>query len=75
MSGELVMWSIFERPADFPDGFIARKFVITSGEVTPTRDAMVCRQLEPIRNEMMRRGLYCLPREERDPPMLLESWF
>lgn len=70
MSGKLKIWTVYEKPKDFPNCFVARLF---EGEEA-TAEIMVCGDIEPIREELRRRGLVCFPRDENDDPVIVESW-
>ena len=66
----LAIWTIYRYPSDFPTSYIARKWV--SG--VPTHDIFRGESLEDIR-EKIPEGLYCLPREAGDDPVIVETWF
>jgi hypothetical protein len=68
--GRLQIWTVYEKPKDFPHCFVARMF---EGDEA-TDEIMVCSDLEPIRQELAKRGLVCLPRDENDDPVIVESW-
>lgn len=68
--GRLQIWTVYEKPKDFPNCFVARRF---DGDEA-TADILVCAGLEPIREELARRGLVCLPRDESDEPHIVECW-
>lgn len=73
----LTIWTIYERPTDWPDWYVARPFDIIRGtpEPVPRRDGLIMmRRLEPLRKEMKRMGLTCLPRAAQDEPQIVESW-
>lgn len=71
----LSMWTVYERPRDYPQGYIARRFEITGGpEPRPTTDVVVGESLDVIRGYMELHGLYCLPRQEGDEPQIVENW-
>ena len=67
---KLRLWTVYERPVDYPDLYVARLF---EGE-SPTDQMLVCPDLEPIREELRQRGLTCLPRDDDDEPQIVESW-
>ena len=71
----LSMWTIYDRPRDYPDGFIARCFVSGQGALHPmaTHDVLTG-ELETIRESMMLCGLTCLTRDPSDHPSVLETW-
>lgn len=68
------MWAVYERPADYPESFVARRWRVAGGAGIPTADVMVAPTLAAIREELERRGLVPLPRSEMDPPQVIETW-
>ena len=68
------MWSIFDKPLDYPQGYIARKFEITKEGVKPTKDTIKDKSLEEIREGFIELCYFCIPREAADVPSLVESW-
>jgi hypothetical protein len=69
----LSMWTVYERPRDYPHGYIARRFEIAGGEPRPTTDVVIG-SLDVIRGYMEMHGLHCLPRQEADEPQIVECW-
>ncbi len=69
---ELVVWSIFENPADAPGKFVARRFHISKGQVVPglgfTEDTLAAarRRIPPY--------LVRLPPSGGDVACLVESY-
>ncbi|MEM8862227.1 MAG: hypothetical protein AAGD96_28245 [Chloroflexota bacterium] len=75
MSNSIEIWNIFDRPADYPNGFIARKSIVTAGVVNVTKTALVSDNLENLRTEFINRNLYCIPRTpDETAKHLVESW-
>ena len=71
----LAMWTIYDRPFDFPNMYVARKFVIGRGARPQATDhTIVGDDLEPIRAGFRRAGLTCLPRADADDPKIIEVW-
>jgi hypothetical protein len=66
----LVTWTIYDHPKDFPDLFVARKFV---GEM-PASEAYAHSAIEPLRELMRGFGLVCLARSPSDDPAIVETW-
>ncbi len=46
--GALTIWTVYDRPKDHPDGFIARRFEIGRGQTIATDDTLAGK-LEDIR--------------------------
>ncbi len=71
----LSMWTIYERPRDHPDGYVARKWDIVPGtsEPVPTMIAFGAPTLEAVRS-LLPAGLTRLPRSGGDDPAIVETW-
>lgn len=70
----LSIWTIYDRPRDFPNTFVARRHEAMAGATRPTQDVMICTDLERLRDHLARMGLTMIPREPGDDPMIVESW-
>ena len=71
--GLLPLWTIYEKPLDQTDGFIARRFESGNGSHGPTEDT-VTGALEDIRDLFRRAGLIKLDRAPEDEPQIVETW-
>lgn len=69
----LKIWVIFERPRDYPDGFVVRPFLIGPGTVTPCPFARYAKDLAGAR-AYLPQGLYRMDRAPDDDPVVVESW-
>lgn len=67
---ELVIWTVYNSPSDFPGVFVVRPFV--DEKVLPW--AATCNQIEPLRDRLERLGLTCLGRSPEDDQNIVESW-
>jgi len=71
MSRELVIWTIYDHPKDFPNCFVARKYL----NATPTGEVIVSQKLDDIRSILSSvYGLVVLSRDENDDPVIVETW-
>jgi hypothetical protein len=54
----MVTWTIYDHPADYPHGYVARKFLIGQGrrEPLPTNDVLVSDKLDTLRARFGRAG-------------------
>jgi len=69
------VWTIYQNPSDFPGLYVARPFDIgPDGSVTSGEAAMLATEIGPLRAEMETRGLYCVPRQPHDDPVVVETW-
>lgn len=73
MSRHLEMWTVYDHPADFPDAFVARKWVVRAGGPIATPEVVMGVTLEEVR-ERLPEGLYPLNRNEGDDPTIVETW-
>jgi hypothetical protein len=71
--GALSLWTIYERPLDHPDGFIARRFESSKHGDGPTEDTVIG-DLEHIREIFARAGLFKIQRSDADEPQIVETW-
>jgi hypothetical protein len=71
--GALSLWTIYEKPLDHPDGFLARRHEAVKGVTGPTQDHIVG-DLAQIRAVFERAGLYKIPRSDGDEPQIVETW-
>jgi hypothetical protein len=72
MDHQLEMWTVYRHPRDYPDKFVARKWMVTP-EPTATHDMFVANSLDEVRM-LLPFGLHCLPRMEHDDPAIVEVW-
>lgn len=70
----LMMWTIYDHPKDHPDCFVARLWFVTSDGPMPTDAIMLNADLEVLRVQLERHGLYCLKRFSDDDPKIVEVW-
>ena len=71
--GQLTIWTIYDRPIDHPDGFIARRFEVGRGNTVATPEILTGK-LEDIRQAFWRAGLMKRSRRDGDEPNIVESW-
>jgi hypothetical protein len=75
-SGAIMMmdqWVIYERPKDYPHGFVARRWTVSAAGAVPTRDTFVAGTLAEAR-ALLPPGLICLQRMPEDDPRIVEVW-
>lgn len=67
----LVVYTIYARPADNPEGFVVRKWNVRqnpdAAEAFPAPTLDAARRLIPP-------GLVCIQRHPSDEPQIIESW-
>jgi hypothetical protein len=64
------IWTVYDHPRDYPEGFIARKFLSEQ----PTSETITAATLDEIREAMWQRGLTPLHRSPNDDPVIVETW-
>lgn len=70
----LSVWTVYDRPSDYPDSFVARRHVVRAGGITvATLDAVFSTSLDGVRAKLPP-GLYRMPRHADDEPHIVESW-
>jgi len=67
------MWTVYDHPLDYPDGFAARKCVIGVNTVTHTDEMFTGDTLDEVR-ALLPPGLYRIHRYEQDDPKIVEVW-
>ncbi len=65
----LELWTVYDHPRDAPDEFLARKYVLDQ----PTTVTVRGRTLDDVRS-LLPPGLYRLPRQPADDPVIVEVW-
>jgi hypothetical protein len=66
----LIYYVIYDHPKDLPEYFVVREW---TGE-TPGKVFAITRQLEPIQQFLLRRGLIRFVRHPDDDPVIVETW-
>lgn len=74
MTEPMYLWTIYERPRDYPTLFVARKFRIDSAGARPTSEVITHATLTDLRARMRAKGLSCLTRMPGDEPQIVEVW-
>lgn len=71
----LAMWVVYERPKDFPEGFIARRWSVLDGGrlQASTNEVITGASLLEVRGKLPR-GLHRIHRDPRDEPQIVETW-
>jgi phage FluMu protein Com len=73
--GLLPIWTVFDHPRDYPDGYIARCFETGGGQPDPVpTNFTLMGELPLIRAALERSGLTCLTRNPQDDANIMESW-
>jgi hypothetical protein len=73
-TGTLTMWTVYDRPRDFPENFVARCFDINPDGAAATPHVIVAKSLRHIRRTLLRAGLVMLTRSPEDDRKIVETW-
>lgn len=70
------MWVVYDHPLDQPDFFVARRWEVGAGVERPTEDAILASSIGELRGLLRDRdpGLYRIPRQPGDDPVIMETW-
>jgi hypothetical protein len=69
----LYQFVIYERPADCPEGYVLRSWIITAGRIAPG-GALAFATLEDARKLLREAGCVCIGRSAADDPCIVETW-
>jgi hypothetical protein len=69
----LTLWTVYERPKDFPESYVARMWEVTAAGPVATL-SIIEGDLEFVRAAMRALGLVKLLRADGDDPVILETW-
>lgn len=67
------MWVVYERPSDYPEAYVARRWDIVDGCDMATQEVLVAATLEALR-EMLPEQLHRIARFAEDEPQIVEVW-
>jgi hypothetical protein len=72
--GALMVWTMYDHPKDYPDGFIARRFEVNMhGDVAPTDHTMMG-EVDDLQEIFRTAGLVRVSRQDDDDPVIVETW-
>lgn len=74
MSDKLLMWTVYDHPADYPDHFVARRFEVDGSGARATSITIWSSGLGELRAALAGRGLTVLTRSPEDDPKIVETW-
>lgn len=70
----LSQWVLYDHPADYPDTYIARRWVVATGAYAPTEDIIQSDDLDSLRRLMQGMALSRITRSPEDDPKIIEVW-
>jgi hypothetical protein len=71
--GQLLIWKIYDHPADFPDWYVARPHIIRPKTGGPMPMHLMAKDLDQLR-ALLPEGLTRLNRAADDDPSIVEVW-
>jgi len=72
--GALMIWTIYNHPKDYSNGFIARAYAITRYGARATSFILTAENLETLQNVFKQSGMTCLLRQPQDDSKIIENW-
>lgn len=71
----MYQWCVYQNPADYPNLFVARKWLIKLPP-EPTNELIVRTTLDEVRRMIIRRDpwMMCMGRQPGDDPVIVEVW-
>lgn len=71
----LKMWTLYDRPSDYPEAIVARRWSIEADGLAHSEPlTIVAATVQPIRDALAAAGLVGLPRAPDDDPIIMETW-
>lgn len=74
MSALLGIWTVYDHPRDYPQGFIARLHEVHPGYEVATDHVITSPTLAAVRAELEALHLTRIGRAAGDDPVIVESW-
>lgn len=71
---QLSMWTVYDHPSDFPNDYVARRWLVHTLGPEPTGDVLRSSSLQTLRVALGMRGLHVIPRSAEDDPIVVETW-
>jgi hypothetical protein len=72
--GVLSIWTIYDRPTDYPNGYIARRHEVLASGPLATDDTVKADDLYTLRKHLLQAGLTRINRSPDDDAKIVESW-
>jgi hypothetical protein len=76
MSDVMAMWTVYDHPSDYPDKWVARKWLVDGSGTCPTDEVLIASSLENIREllQILHPGVTRICRDGSDDPCIAEVW-
>jgi hypothetical protein len=66
--------TVYDRPTDYPDHFVARQFNVSRKGIEAGDIVALDTDLSTVRHQMTEMGLSMIPRNEQDDEKVVETW-
>jgi hypothetical protein len=73
MSNRIMVWGVFDHPAEYPETWVAREFEVLPGEFRPTGHAIEAPTLDALQTILRKMGLMRSHRFTEDTAALKET--
>lgn len=70
----LALYTIYDHPADYPDGFAVREWRIEAGGESPVSGGVVVKPTLKEARDALPLGVICIAKSKADDPTIVESW-
>lgn len=75
MSAGLRMFTLYERPEDYPEHCVAREWIAVGGQLyARTGEPLKAACLDVLREHLEQQGYHPIPRAESDALAVVETW-
>ncbi len=68
------MFTIYERPLDFPDSYVVRSWEVVPGQMEPIPGSFALKPTLEAAREFVPAGLFRMPRHSEDDSYIVETW-
>lgn len=72
--GFLMMWTVYDHPADYPDCFVTRAHLVGNGDQVATAHVIRGQTLQQLRSVLRTAGLTPIARSPDDDLKIVETW-
>lgn len=67
-------WTVYDHPSDYPNEFVARRWIVSDGCVVATSEILTSPEIVRLRAKMIQKGLCRLERSPGDDAKIMEVW-
>ena len=71
--GNLSLWTVYDRPADYPTSAVARHWIVDAAGLAYTDGIIVAPSVDAVR-ALLPDDMVVIPRDEKDDPVIVETW-